>query len=274
MKKKSKTILSVFLIVLAMLLCACTKGEAPEQTVEGTVVQYSDSQLSVESGSGTYVFSLEQVSPDVLPSLIVAGSRVLVTYKGTPGDDACEILQITLVQTEPDAGPMSDSSDAASSAPESTSAPVPDNSVEGVITDAAMHSVTIQTDDGQTYTFDMAMNGEQLYLDVPSNLAIGSRVLVGYSGTLGELDCEPVSIQETATPDGTPVGSLHSVSGTVSAVSDTSVTIESGDGSLTFAIGSGTEMHIPGGVTDGMQIRVEYRGEYADDMTAQAVYAA
>lgn len=273
MKNRFKKILSVLLVVPVMLLCACAKAETPEQTVEGTVVQYSASQLSVESDSGTYVFSLKQVSEDVLPSLMIAGSRVLVTYKGTPGDDACEILQITLVQTEPDAGPAPGSSDDASSESESTAAPVPDNSVEGVITDAAMHSVTIQTDDGQTWTFDIAMEGEQLYLDVPSNLAVGSRVSVGYSGTLGELDCEPVSIQETASPDGTPVEPLHSVSGTASAVSDTSVTIESGDSSLTFAIASGTEMHIPGGVTDGMQIRVEYRGEYADGMTAWAVYA-
>lgn len=263
----TKYLLSILFVVM-LCFAACGKTEPEERTVEGDVLQYNEAVLSVESEYNTYSFSIENIDPEMLPSGMVPGSRILITYRGDPDDENCEILQITMVQTEPEIAPPE-------SAPESESVamPVAEHQLRAVIVDAAMHSLTVEAEDGQTYVFDLAMDNTQIYQDTPSNLAVGSSVEIGYNGTLGELDCELVSIQELSTPEGDAVLPLASVSGTVTQANETSITLDTADGELQFAIDDNTKIYIPGGVTADMQVTVEYRGETSDAMTAEAVYA-
>lgn len=265
------------LCVAVLVGCGMRRSPEAEATtellVEGTVEQYTEDTLEILAGETSFIFSLKKVDPSVLPVTMVGGSRVIVTYEGEPGKSNCKILKIQLI--ERDIAPENAIEADSSSSQITQTRPTSELEVTGTIVDASMHSILLEDAEGNQYPFNYSMDDTVVFVDAPSNLAIGSTVLAGYNGAIDDPECTLIFLVETATPEGEAVLPLQSVIGTVKKSDAASISITEGEPSksYTFAIDTKTENHIPGTIAVEAQVEVQYRGDYQDGMAAVAIFA-
>lgn len=235
MKKK---LLITTMLVLALSATACSKKvdettAAPETTTEAATTEATTAAAETAEE--------EDIEEDYMSGVITKFTDTLLTIKND--DDGTEkdydISKAEVVQEFPFAeGDWVEVSFPA----ETTEDPVPaihvevmesviaattDQSVEGIVEDATMNTLTLKVEDGTSYSFTTS----NAYVVGKDGIRVDQKATVTYIGDVEDTDPNPLAVKIVMEDSyNTPEAELNAFSGEVAQIEEGSIVLESADG--------------------------------------------
>lgn len=233
MKKK---LLMITMLALALSATACSKKvdettAAPETTTEAPATEAATEESSEE----------EDVEEDYMSGILTKFTDTILTIKNDD-DGAEKDYDISNAEVIHDF-PLSVGDWVEVSFPaESTEDPVPaiqvsvmesviesttDPTVEGTVADATMNTLTLTTDDGDSYTFTTS----NAYVVGQEGILVDQKATVTYIGDVEDTDPNPLAVKIVMEDSyNTPEADLNAFSGEVAQIEGDSIVLKSADG--------------------------------------------
>lgn len=206
--------------------------EAEKKVVIGQVEKVDKTVITI-SGRDDLEYQVDLMDAETRSSLEVGeGDQIQVTFLNDGGEvkqaESYDILTSAAIEGDTD--------------------PV----IAGVIKDAAMNSIVIEADSGNSYTFS-TMIAQKVTGD--KGILVGENVEITYLGSLEQGVALRVITEEGS---GDAEATYNALLGTLVSYSDSDITIQAADGSsFTFALGDNVDMEI---FEIGDELEITYRG--------------
>ncbi len=233
-------------------------GLAEEGTkITGTVVEATMNTITVQTEDDeTYLCATEDTEFD-LSGGITLGMEVEVTLTSEESDEYGLYTAEKVTETGDDTE-------------EDRTATAPDTDLTGTVAEATMNTITLQTDDGETYLIAT----EDAEFDLSDGITLGMEVEVTLTSdtsdeyglftaeTVTEIGDEEEAGDEE---DRTVVAPSTDLTGTVAEGTMNTITLQTDDGSTYLISREDAELDLPDGLILGMEVEVTLTSDTSDE---------
>ncbi len=268
-----KRLFAIAALTLALGISACsskkddsvTTSASTEAASEGTDTESTGSAGKEENPQGGNGANDEDVEEDYLTGIITAIDGNILTVKNDD-DESEKKYDLSNAQITQEF-PFSEGDWVDITFPAGTTEdPVPvialdvmesvigqnsDPSAEGTVTEADSGSVTLELEDGESYTFSTS----NAYIVAADGITTGKKATVTY---IGDIDDEAMAVKVVMEDSyGTPEAAISAFIGEVVQIDDQSIVLESADGDFYTFITDDIDLS---NYSNGDTLQIEYTG--------------
>lgn len=246
MKKKLMTLF----VLLSLLMVGCSSNKEKEGTIEGVVVDATMNTVLIEREGKEYSFMTEDAEVVAGERGLLIGDTVKVYYTGELNEEeTAQTVKVTKLEVTKE-GEVVESS-----------------KIEGIVVDATMNTIVIETAEGKQYYF--ATEGASI--DAGTNgIIIGDTVEITFKGQLD--DSQESQTVEVESIKVIKMAEDQYIDGEVVEVTEEMVKIKIENGTQLSFFLEGAEMFIgDAGLVEGDLVRIYYEGMLNERIEMQSV---